>query len=91
MSFAAWRATGKEAAVIGLARSGVAAALLLRREGIPVYASDASADPAADSHTQGPPPEELLRAAGAEVQIGGHDLARIARSAPWSSSCHWSR
>ncbi len=80
MSFAAWRATGREAAVVGLARSGVAAALLLRRERIPVYASDASADPAADSHSHGSPPEKLLREAGAEVQVGGHDLARIARA-----------
>ena len=80
MSFAAWRATGKEAAVIGLARSGVAAALLLRREQLPVYASDASADPAADSHSHGPPPEELLRRAGVEVQLGGHDLPRIGRA-----------
>ena len=80
MSFAAWRATGKEAAVIGLARSGVAAALLLRREGIAVYASDASKDPAAASHSNAPPPEALLREAGAEVQVGGHDLGRIARA-----------
>ncbi|MEO8635478.1 MAG: UDP-N-acetylmuramoyl-L-alanine--D-glutamate ligase [Gemmatimonadales bacterium] len=80
MSFAVWRATGREAAVIGLARSGVAAAQLLRREQIPVYASDASPDPAAESHSAGPPPDILLRRAGAEVQLGGHDLARIARA-----------
>ena len=40
MTFDRWRAVGRETAVIGLARSGVAAALLLRREGVPVYASD---------------------------------------------------
>ena len=40
VSFERWKAGGREAAVVGLARSGMAAALLLRREGIPVYASD---------------------------------------------------
>jgi UDP-N-acetylmuramoylalanine--D-glutamate ligase len=45
VSLTRWRATAGEAAVVGLARSGVAAGLLLRREGIPVYASDRAATP----------------------------------------------
>ncbi len=72
---AAWRASGRPVAVVGLARSGVAATLLLRERGVPVYASDAA------------PPERLaevareLRAAGADVELGRHDLARIAAAA----------
>ncbi|MGH7586161.1 MAG: hypothetical protein ACREMH_07935, partial [Gemmatimonadales bacterium] len=41
MIFARWRQSGREVAVLGLARSGEAAALLLRDRGVPVYASDA--------------------------------------------------
>ena len=40
---AAWQADGREVAVAGLARSGAAAAHLLRERGIPVYASDGGA------------------------------------------------
>jgi UDP-N-acetylmuramoylalanine--D-glutamate ligase len=67
-----WRASGKPVAVVGLARSGIAATLLLRERGVPVYASDAA------------PPETLadaarrLRDAGADVELGRHDLGRIA-------------
>jgi UDP-N-acetylmuramoylalanine--D-glutamate ligase len=69
-----WRATGREVAVVGLGKSGVAATLLLRDHGLPVYASDTG--------TAAPYPvwAEALRAAGAEVQLGGHDLERIARA-----------
>jgi len=74
MSFDRWRAGGRETAVIGLARSGVAAALLLRREGIPVYASDLASKP---DKTVGEAGVASLAAAGAEVQLGGHDLDRI--------------
>jgi UDP-N-acetylmuramoylalanine--D-glutamate ligase len=64
-----------EIAVIGLGRSGVAATRLLLREGARVYASDLGADgPVADA-AQG------LRAVGAAVDLGGHDLARIGRAA----------
>lgn len=68
-----WRRDGREVAVIGLGRSGVAAARLLRHAGIPVYASDAGA---------GPGEGELaaLRKAGAEVDVGKHDLPRIGRA-----------
>jgi UDP-N-acetylmuramoylalanine--D-glutamate ligase len=77
VSFARWRAGGREAAVIGLGRSGLAAALVLRREGIPVYASDLAADPA---HTVAAEDVRRLTAAGVEVELGRHDLARIARA-----------
>ncbi len=75
MSLAQWRAAGREAAVIGLGRSGVAAGRLLRREGIPVYASDSAARP---DKSVGAAGLDALRAAGADVQLGGHDLVRIA-------------
>ena len=68
-----WR--GGEAAVVGLARSGRAAAVLLRRLGRPVYASDVGSSPALE-HTA-----EALRGVGCDVQLGGHDLARIGRAA----------
>ncbi len=66
---------GREVAVVGLGRSGVAATRLLREAGTRVYASDAGRS------------EPLERAAaelgklGASVQLGGHDLERIARAA----------
>ena len=77
MSFDRWRAGGRETAVIGLARSGVAAALLLRREGIAVYASDLGPKP---DKTVGEAGVTSLIAAGADVQLGGHDLERIRRA-----------
>ena len=67
-----WRQRG--AAVVGLMRSGRAAALLLRREGVPVYASDAADQPAQRANA------EALRKAGCEVELGRHDLERIARA-----------
>lgn len=69
----AWRRG--EVAIIGLGASGRAAALLLARDRLRVYASDATTGPA------------VMRAAaeleplGVAVQTGGHDLARIARAA----------
>ncbi len=77
MSFERWRDGGREAAVVGLGKSGVAAGRLLRREGIPVYASDSAAAP---DKAVGEAGLQLLRASGAEVQLGGHDLARIGRA-----------
>jgi UDP-N-acetylmuramoylalanine--D-glutamate ligase len=59
-------------AVIGLARSGRAVAALLARRGHRVYASDAG-DDAALRLAAG-----ALRSHGVDVQLGGHDLARIA-------------
>jgi UDP-N-acetylmuramoylalanine--D-glutamate ligase len=61
--------------VLGLARSGRAAAELLRRAGADVYASDAGTG---DAIARGAATLEKL---GVTVQQGGHDLARIARSA----------
>jgi UDP-N-acetylmuramoylalanine--D-glutamate ligase len=63
-----------EAAVIGLGRSGVNASLLLARQGVRVYASDAASDAiaAANAHK--------LRDAGIDATAGSHDLERIARA-----------
>ncbi len=71
---AALAADGREAAVIGVGRSGAAAARLLRAVGVRVYASDAGSGAAVTQIA------EALRGDGADVQLGGHDLARIAAS-----------
>jgi UDP-N-acetylmuramoylalanine--D-glutamate ligase len=60
---------------VGLGKSGVAASRLLRREGLPVYASDTGTGPAHDTWAA------LLRGLGATVQLGDHDLERIGRAA----------
>jgi UDP-N-acetylmuramoylalanine--D-glutamate ligase len=70
---AAW--TRGEISVIGLARSGRAVAELLRRAGADVYASDAKAGHAVFRAAL------ALEPLGVEVEHGGHDLERIARSA----------
>ncbi|HEY4307733.1 MAG TPA: UDP-N-acetylmuramoyl-L-alanine--D-glutamate ligase [Gemmatimonadaceae bacterium] len=70
---AAW-ADG-EIAVVGLARSGRAAAQLLARAGSEVYASDASRSEGL-AHTA-----IALRDEGVDVELGTHDLARIAKCA----------
>ncbi|MEP6992314.1 MAG: UDP-N-acetylmuramoyl-L-alanine--D-glutamate ligase [bacterium] len=70
---AAW--TRGEISVIGLARSGRSVAELLRRAGAEVYASDAGAGHAVLRATL------HLEPLGVDVEHGGHDLARIARSA----------
>jgi len=70
---AAWRQG--EVAVVGLARSGRAACALLRRRGFRVYGSDRAETPAlAETAT-------ALRAAGCDIELGAHDLARVARAA----------
>ena len=69
---AAWRAG--EVAVIGLGKSGRSVSALLRREGIRVYVSDAGRGPALDEAAA------TLRALGADVDVGSHDLQRIAKS-----------
>jgi UDP-N-acetylmuramoylalanine--D-glutamate ligase len=66
------RASGREVAVIGLGKSGVAAALLLRDHGIPVYASEIRASDTTEGWAR------PLRAAGATVELGAHNLERIA-------------
>jgi UDP-N-acetylmuramoylalanine--D-glutamate ligase len=63
-----------EVAVVGLMRSGRAAAELLRANGVAVYASDA-ADTAALRENAA-----ALRQAGCAVELGRHDLERIARA-----------
>lgn len=69
-----WRASGREVAVVGLGRSGVAATLLLRDHALPVYASDTGTGPRFEEWAA------PLCAAGADVQLGGHDLSRIGRA-----------
>ena len=63
-----------EIAVIGLARSGRAAAILLKKQGYNVYASDIASSPETGRCA------EDLRAAGIAVDVGRHDLERIARA-----------
>ena len=63
-----------EIAVVGLARSGRAVATLLARTGAEVYASDSESSRTLESTAT------ALRSEGAEVQLGGHDLARIGRA-----------
>lgn len=59
-------------AVVGLGKSGVAATRLLVREGIRVYASDASEQPS------GADALPALRALpGVEVEVGKHDVGKI--------------
>jgi UDP-N-acetylmuramoylalanine--D-glutamate ligase len=73
--FDRWLASGREVAVVGLGKSGVSASRLLREFGLPVYASDTGAGPQFDSWAG------ALRDIGAQVELGGHDLERIRRSA----------
>jgi len=63
-----------EIAVVGLARSGRAAAQLLARTGSEVYASDSSTSEELDATAT------ELRDDKINVQLGGHDLERIARA-----------
>jgi UDP-N-acetylmuramoylalanine--D-glutamate ligase len=63
--------TRGEIAVIGLGRSGLAAARLLAREGARVYASDAGASEAVQSAAT------ALRAEGISAEGGAHDMTRI--------------
>ena len=67
----AWRGRGV-VAVIGLGKSGVAATRLLAREGVRVYASDAS------DHPYGGDALEALRSLrGVALDVGHHDLVQI--------------
>jgi UDP-N-acetylmuramoylalanine--D-glutamate ligase len=63
-----------EIAVVGLARSGRAAARLLARAGAAVYASDAGRSPELEETA------DRLREDGIDLQTGGHDLERIRRA-----------
>ncbi len=59
---------------MGLARSGVAASRLLRRLGLAVYASDHGSTPALEAAAA------PLKAEGCAVELGRHDLRRIAKA-----------
>jgi UDP-N-acetylmuramoylalanine--D-glutamate ligase len=63
-----------EIAVIGLARSGRAVGTLLRKHGYNVYASDLASSPETGRIA------EELRALGIVVDVGRHDLERLARA-----------
>ncbi len=63
-----------EIAIVGLARSGRAAAQLLARAGSEVYASDSDSSPELEETAA------VLRADGVDVQTGGHDLDRIMKA-----------
>jgi UDP-N-acetylmuramoylalanine--D-glutamate ligase len=67
-----WR--GGEVAVVGLGKSGRAAARLLERNHVPVYVSDAG-----DSDSLREAARSVARVRIA-VEVGGHDLERIARA-----------
>ncbi len=73
--FQRWLSSRKEVAVVGLGKSGVSATLLLRSRGVPVYASDSGTGPSFEAWAR------TVRDAGAEVELGGHDLQRIGRAA----------
>jgi UDP-N-acetylmuramoylalanine--D-glutamate ligase len=73
--FEEWAASRREVAVVGLGKSGAAATRLLRAKGLPVYVSDSASG---ETHRRW---ADELRGLGAEVQLGGHDLERIARAA----------
>jgi UDP-N-acetylmuramoylalanine--D-glutamate ligase len=72
----AWRRPGGFVAIIGLGKSGVAAARLLAREGVRVYASDASDHPYA-----GDAAAALRGVPAVDVDIGRHDLNKIRQAA----------
>jgi UDP-N-acetylmuramoylalanine--D-glutamate ligase len=63
-----------EVAIIGVGASGVAAAQLARAKGAEVYVSDLRADGAAAAGA------DRVRAVGARVELGRHDVERIARA-----------
>src|ERR1700674_4822470 len=63
-----------EIAVIGLARRGRAVSTLLRKHGYNVYASDLASSPDTGRCA------EELRSQGIAVDVGRHDLERLARA-----------
>lgn len=70
------RIEGARVGVIGLARSGKAAARLLTERGAEVYASDASDRPETREVAG------TLRAAGVDAEVGRHDTVRL-------GACDW--
>jgi UDP-N-acetylmuramoylalanine--D-glutamate ligase len=65
--------SGEMIGVLGLARSGVAAAKLALSRGASVYASDFGTSPAAQAAA------ETLQTLGADVELGRHDLEKLSR------------
>ncbi|HEU4884819.1 MAG TPA: UDP-N-acetylmuramoyl-L-alanine--D-glutamate ligase [Longimicrobium sp.] len=63
---------GETIGVLGLARSGLAAARLALSRGAAVYASDAGSSDAAKEAA------EQVRALGGDAETGGHDLGKLA-------------
>lgn len=63
---------GETIGVLGLARSGLAAARLALARGARVYASDAGSSDAAKEAA------ETVRSLGGDAETGGHDLAKLA-------------
>lgn len=63
---------GQTVGILGLGRSGVAAARLARAHGADVYASDRGDTPAARAAAQ------AVRAMGGDAETGGHDAAKLA-------------
>ena len=64
--------SGERIGVLGLARSGIAAARLARARGAEVYASDFSANATTQAAA------ELLEKLGVDVEQGRHDIAKLA-------------
>lgn len=69
-----WYDTDREVAVVGFGKSGLAATRLLRRHDVPVYVSDSGKGESVKAAAA------ELRKLGAKVQVGGHDLERIAKA-----------
>lgn len=65
---------GREISILGLGASGVAAARLALEKGGVVYVSDRRAEPSVAARGA------QLREMGARVELGEHDLERVARS-----------
>jgi len=65
---------GKTIAILGLGASGTAAARLALEKGGEVYVSDRRVEPPVAARAA------ELRGLGAQVELGGHDLERLARS-----------
>ena len=72
-----------EVAIIGVGASGVAAARLARAKGAKAYVSDLRADAGAAAGA------DRIRALGADVDLGGHDLERIARADAVDTAEYW--
>ncbi len=74
MTLSDWATTGLEVAVLGLGRSGLAATRLLRARGVDVYVSDAAVSASMEARAA------EAKLVGAQVELGHHDLQRIARA-----------